>query len=146
MGARYDHDRGEWGHQAREEPVISKEDKATILANAILEKKGEEIVLLEVTKLLDFADTFILATGSSPPHLDAMSDAVLAAGKAAGFKSMGVEGSQRSSWILIDFGDVVVHLFSKEGRGVFDLDGLWCDAPRTELNDEDLPNPASAGA
>jgi len=119
----------------QEEPAIVTETKASILADAILEKKGEEVVLLEVTKLLDFADTFILATGTSPPHLDAMSEAVQIAGKAAGFTSMGVEGSQRSNWILIDFGDVVVHLFSREGRGVFDLDGLWCDAPRTELTD-----------
>ncbi len=110
-----------------------------------MDKKGEEVVLLEVGHLVSYAERFLLATAHSPPHLDALQEAVLEAGRAVGIRPLGVEGSKRGSWILIDYGDVVVHLFSREGRGFYDLDGLWCDAPRTELTD-DLPGASPARA
>ena len=117
-----------------------------MLANALLDKKGEEIVLLDVSSLVDYADCFVLANGTNQPHLQAMTDAVVRAASEAGKRPAGIEGRGGSTWILIDCGDVVVHLFSNEGRGFYDLDGLWCDAPRTAIGDTSSPpSHASAG-
>ncbi len=119
-----------------EEDAISIEQKATQLASAILDKKGEDVVKLGVTELVPYADIFIIATGNSPPHLDAMTDAVVRTAKESWGQRATVEGRGGTSWVLIDCGDVLVHLFSREARGFYDLDGLWCDAPREELSGE----------
>ena len=130
-----------------EEDAISIEEKASKLANAILDKKGEDVVQLGVTELVPYADIFIIATGNSPPHLDAMTDAVVRTVKEETGLPAGVEGRGGTSWVLIDCGDVLVHLFSREARGFYDLDGLWCDAPRTELSSEpDDATGAKAGS
>ena len=121
------------GVSTPEETVISPDEKARVLASAIVDKKGEEVALLDVEKLVDYADRFIIATGTNPVHLQAMTDALDKAAREAGFKSMSVEGSARSSWILMDYGDVLVHLFLRESRGLYDLDGLWVDARRENL-------------
>jgi ribosome-associated protein len=119
-----------------EEDAISIEEKANQLASAILDKKGEDVVILGVTELVPYADSFIIATGNSPPHLDAMTDAVVRRAKESWGLRAVVEGRGGTSWVLIDCGDMLVHLFSREARGFYDLDGLWCDAPRTELSGE----------
>ena len=117
------------------------------MAEALLDKKAQDVVLLDVTKLVDYVDGFLIATGTSQPHLDALTDAVTRAAPEVGFTTLGVEGRGGKSWVLIDCGDVLVHLFSREARGFYDLDGLWCDAPRTELSSEpDDATGAKAGS
>ncbi len=133
------------GSRDREDTAIPTDDKATKLADAILEKKGEDVVLLDVSELVGYADCFVIATGSSAPHLEAMTDAVVRAAVATGARPAGVEGRGGKAWVLIDCGDVLVHLFSHEARGFYDLDGLWCDAPREERSASEPPQ-ASTGA
>lgn len=118
-----------------EEQTISPQEKATVLASAIHDKKGEEIAILDVKELVDYVDYFVIATGTSQPHLDAMTDAVARTGERT-LRPLGVEGRGSASWVLLDFGDVLVHLFSAQSRGFYDLDELWCDAPRVELDAE----------
>jgi ribosome-associated protein len=120
-----------------EDTTISPLQKAQSLAQALLDKKAQDVVLLDVTELVDYVDGFLVATATSQPHLDALTDAVSRAAQELEMRVLGVEGRGTKSWILIDIGDVLVHLFSAEARGFYDLDGLWCDASRTEFTPEE---------
>ena len=120
----------------RQEATISPLHKATLLAQALVDKKGQDVLLLDVTQVVDYVDLVLVATGTSQPHLDAMTDALHRTGVESGFRHSGMEGRGSNSWVLVDFGDVVVHLFSRESRGFYDLEDLWSDAPRTEFGDE----------
>ena len=99
-----------------------------------------------MSELVGYADSFVIATGTSAPHLEAMTDAVVRAAAQADARPAGVEGRGGKSWVLIDCGDVLVHLFSAEARGFYDLDGLWCDAPREELSTDASPAPQASAS
>lgn len=99
------------------------------LAAAILDKKGEDIVALDVRELVSFADSFILATGTSDRHVKTLADAVTERARELGIGSHGREGYDDGRWVLIDLGDVIVHLFQREVREHYDLERLWDDAP-----------------
>jgi len=120
----------------QEEATITPQQKATLLAQALVDRKGQDVVLLDVTQLVDYVDFFLVVTGTSQPHLDAMTDTLQRAAAEAGFRHSGMEGRGSNSWVLLDFGDVVVHLFSVESRGFYALEDLWCDAPRTEFGEQ----------
>jgi ribosome-associated protein len=99
------------------------------IAAAILDKKGEDVVALDVRGLVSFADSFILATGTSDRHVKTLADAVTERARELGLESRGSEGYDDGRWVLIDLGDVVVHLFQREVREHYDLERLWGDAP-----------------
>ena len=120
-----------------EDSAISPLMKATMLAQALLDKKAQDVVLLDVTQLVDYVDGLLIATGTSQPHLDALTDTVTRAAADVGLTTLGVEGRGGKSWVLVDCGDVLIHLFSGEARGFYDLEGLWCDAARTEFDPEE---------
>ena len=120
-----------------EDSAISPLQKATMLAQALLDKKAQDVVLLDVTQLVDYVDGFLIATGTSQPHLDALTSTVTRAATDVGLTTLGVEGRGGKSWVLVDCGDVLIHLFSGEARGFYDLEGLWCDAARTEFDPEE---------
>ena len=119
-----------------QEAAISPLEKATLLAETLVDRKGQDVVLLDVTQVVDYVDLVLLATGTSQPHLDAMTAALQQTGSQSGFRHSGMEGRGSKSWVLIDFGDLVVHLFSRDSRGFYDLEDLWSDAPRTEFGDD----------
>jgi ribosome-associated protein len=110
--------------------------RARRLAEVVLDRKAEDVVALDVRAITSFADTFVLATGTSDRHVRSVADAVVEAAKAAGEKPLGVEGYDDGRWVLIDLGDVVVHLFRREVREYYDLDRLWADAPRIDVDPE----------
>lgn len=98
------------------------------------ENRGRDIVVLDTRELTSLFDYFVLATGSSRRQLHAMSeeiDRVLE--DELGDHRMGLEGYVESRWILLDYGDVVVHLFDDEARQYYNLEELWCDAKRIEF-------------
>ncbi|MAE94805.1 MAG: ribosome silencing factor [Planctomycetota bacterium] len=103
------------------------------LAEAALERKAQNAVALDVRELTSFADAFLLLTGTSDRHVRSVADSVIEAAKAAGARPLGIEGEDESRWILIDLGDVVVHVFQEEAREFYDLDRLWQDAPLIDL-------------
>lgn len=110
--------------------------RARLLADAARDRKAEDVVALDVRAITSFADTFVLASGTSDRHVRAVADAVVAAAKAAGTRPLGVEGLDEGRWVLIDLGDVVVHVFQREVREYYDLDRLWADAGRIDLGEE----------
>ncbi|HOT27088.1 MAG TPA: ribosome silencing factor [Candidatus Ozemobacteraceae bacterium] len=97
---------------------------------ALSDKKVVDPVLLDVEGLVSYADYFVLGTGNNTPHVQAMADAVARLLKVPGVKGARVEGDSQASWVLIDGGDFVVHLFQPDARRFYALDDLWGDAAR----------------
>jgi ribosome-associated protein len=103
------------------------------LVDAIRERKGEEIVVLDVSDVSSFADTFLLVTGRSERNVQAIVDAVTEASRAMGERPLGVEGYQEGRWVLVDLADVIVHVFVHEVRDEYQLERLYADAHPVEL-------------
>jgi ribosome-associated protein len=114
---------------------------AILAAQAGIDKKASEIEIIDVTGKVDYADFLLLMTGQSDRHVAAIADAVESTLEKQGFRAISVEGMPRGQWVLIDFVDVVVHVFQAETRTLYDLDGLWMDARRVHLSD---PAPSQA--
>ena len=104
--------------------------RAMLVAQAGLDKKAEEVLVLDVRGLTSYADYFVLMTADSDRQAGAIADAVDERLKKEGATKVGVEGYESGRWILIDYGDVVAHVFNRDARGFYDLEGLWADAPR----------------
>jgi ribosome-associated protein len=112
------------------------------LVDAALEKKGEDIVVLDVKEVTSFADTFILITGSSDRNVRSIVDAVEQAARSMGERPLGIEGYNDGRWVLVDLADVIVHVFVPEAREHYALERLYADAPQLEL----APLPAHGSA
>ena len=106
---------------------------AMAVAKAALDKKAEDVIVLDVRGLTGYADYFVVMTADSDRQASAIADHVEQSMKSAGISKVGVEGYETGRWILIDYGDVVAHVMSKESRGFYDLEGLWADAPRFQV-------------
>ena len=100
---------------------------------AALEKKALEPVLLEVKDHSSYTDYILLVSARSDRHVQAVADAVIEALKKRDTRPLGVEGKRDGHWTLLDFGDLVVHVFYHPMREFYDLEGLWIDAPRVPL-------------
>ena len=96
---------------------------------ALLDKKAEKLVVLNLQGLTTISDYFVLATAGSDRQAQALSDAVELALKAAGRRPLSIEGYSSAAWILLDYGDVVFHVFHDEARRFYGLERLWGDAP-----------------
>ncbi len=101
--------------------------------DALRDKKAEDVTVIDITGISTVADYFIIANGSNQNQLLAMQDAVDEALYKEGLKIKQVEGNNRSSWILMDYQDVIVHLFSKEDRIFYDLERIWRDGKVIEV-------------
>lgn len=104
-----------------------------LAAEAGLDKKASAIEIIDLMGKVDYADYLVLMTGSSDRHVAALADAVDELLSKNGIRSISIEGRPAASWVLIDFVDVVVHIFQHEARTVYDLDGLWMDARRLPI-------------
>jgi ribosome-associated protein len=113
-------------------PAARDEARPTALAiaNAALDKKAEDVTVLDVRGLASYADYFVLMTADSDRQASAIADHVEATMKAKGQTKVGAEGYETGRWILVDYGDVLAHVMSRETRQFYDLEGLWADAPR----------------
>jgi len=103
------------------------------VARAGLDKKAEDVQVLDVRGLSSYADYFVLMTAESERQAGAIADHVDERLKAEGATKVGVEGYESGRWILVDYGDVVCHVLSREAREFYDLEGLWADAPRVKV-------------
>ena len=111
----------------------STQDLAKWALDAALEKKALEPVLLDVRELCSYTEYILLVSGRSDRQVDAIADAISIRFRQRGRKPMGVEGSSSGQWALLDFGDVVVHVFHHPLREHYDLESLWIDAPRVDI-------------
>jgi len=104
--------------------------------DALNDKKGEDIKVIEIGKLSTVADYFIIANGSNAPHVESLVDNVEEELLKENIHAERIEGVRSSGWILMDYSDVVVHVFSKEDRLFYDLERIWRDGK--EVNIEEL--------
>ncbi len=108
---------------------------AKIACKALEDKKAEDIRVIDISEVSVIADYFIIADGSNPNQLQAMQEAVDEALYKAGYTVRQVEGNQRSSWILMDYNDIIVHIFSKEDRMFYDLERIWRDGKQISADE-----------
>ena len=112
-----------------EVPAIPKEKSSQRLRDdvvgALEDLKGRDIVALYVSSATDITDYMVIASGTSNRHVKALVDQVMESSKARGIPLLGVEGLGPNEWVLLDLGDVVVHVMQKETRAFYDLERLW---------------------
>ena len=101
--------------------------------DALNDKKGEDIKIIEIGKLSTVADYFIIANGSNAPHVESLVDNVEEELLKEHIHAERIEGVRSSGWILMDYSDVVVHVFSKEDRLFYDLERIWRDGKEIDV-------------
>jgi ribosome-associated protein len=108
-------------------------DKGLLCLELINERKAIDPVLLEVGRLTSISDYFLVTSGNSSRQVQAISQHVSRRMKEEGFRPFGVEGEGEGHWVLMDYGEVVIHIFYHPLREFYDLEGLWIEAPRVGL-------------
>ena len=109
-------------------------------AKTAADKKAFQIVGFEVSELTSYADQLLICSGASERQVGAIADAIGRRLRDAGLRPRHVEGSSGSDWVLMDFGDFVVHIFTEERRAYYGLDSLWGDAPKVDVGPLDDPD------
>ncbi len=107
--------------------VDRSKDMAKIACAALEEKKAEDIRVIDIHEITVLADYFIIANGNNRNQVQALVDNVQEALYKQGYESKQVEGYNTGSWILLDYGDIIIHVFSKEDRLFYDLERIWRD-------------------
>ena len=108
---------------------------AKTACDALSEKKAEDLRIIEISEISPLADYFIIATGANTNQIQAMVDAVDEELSKTGYQVKQIEGNRNSSWILMDYNDIIVHIFSKEDRLFYDLEKIWTDGKRIEVDE-----------
>ncbi|MGD8992024.1 MAG: ribosome silencing factor [Desulfobacterales bacterium] len=113
---------------------MSKDPAAALdlFIEAVTIKKALNLVVLDVQNLTSIADAFIICSGQSNRQVNAIADATVDHLKKHQIKPLSIEGMSKGHWVLLDYGDVVIHIFYEPVREFFDLEGLWVDAKRIE--------------
>jgi ribosome-associated protein len=120
-------------HVRPERDTSDAQRMALAAAAAALDKKAMGVEIIDVAGKVDYADYLVLMTGHADRHVAAIADAVDEALGKQGWHAISIEGLPRGQWVLIDFVDIVVHVFLAETRSLYDLDGLWMDAKRVRV-------------
>jgi len=123
------------------EVTLTSLERALKCAEFALDKKGVDVKILEIAKISSIADYLVLATGMSDKQVQAIADSVRKGLKKFG-KALDIEGVREGKWVVIDYGDVLVHIFVDELRRYYDLDRLWGEAPLIDIP-EPLPVPVA---
>jgi ribosome-associated protein len=127
---------------AEQAGLPNSRDVAIAAARAAAGKQGEDVVILDVHDLIVITDYFVITSGSSDRQVKTLSEEIEKALKGLGVRPVRREGETDARWVLIDYVDVVVHVFADEGREYYDLERLWRDAPRIGWEDSEA---ASSG-
>lgn len=117
--------------------MTQSKDMVKLAVKALEDKKGEDVKIIDIQGVSVLADYFIIAGGSNVSQVQAMADNVEEELYKAGFEPRQIEGYNTANWILMDYGDIIVHIFSKEDRLFYDLERIWRDGKLIE-NPEDL--------
>lgn len=114
-------------------PVLSAEHKARLGAQAALDKRAEDLRVLDLQGLSGVTDYFLICDGHSATQIQTIADSIEARLKTEGARLLHREGMPESGWLLLDYGDVVAHVFLRETRDFYSLERLWGDAPQIEV-------------
>ena len=114
--------------------VSTEKMMAQIACKAIDDKKGQDIKIIDIHNVSVIADYFVIASGTNSNQVQAIVDNVEEQLGRAGFEAKQIEGNRNSSWILMDYGDVIVHVFDEENRLFYDLEKIWRDGKVLEMD------------
>lgn len=120
----------------KEHRTKSSRELAILCVKAALEKKAEDPVILDVRKHCSFTDFFVIISGRSTRHVQGLAEAIEEKLRSKRLSSARTEGLNEGTWVLLDYSDVVVHIFYAETRKFYDIEGLWHDADRISIDDE----------
>jgi ribosome-associated protein len=109
---------------------LSPRQKALVVAKAAASRKGEDLVILNVSRVTSLTDYFVITHGSSTRQAQAIAESIRNAIANCGSKPLGLEGEREARWILIDWGEVIAHIFHEPTREFYELEKLWADARR----------------
>jgi ribosome-associated protein len=113
----------------------SSKELAKLCARAAIEKKAEDPIILDVRKLCSFTDFFVILSGRSTRHVQGLAETIEEELRSKRLSTTKAEGLNEGTWVLLDYNDIVVHIFYSETRKFYDIEGLWHDAPRISLDD-----------
>lgn len=113
-----------------DDPQKSSTYRANAVAEALRAKKGSDVIVLDVRETAQFTDYFIVASGTSGPHLKALAEEAADAMRLCGVKSIRQTGQASSGWMIVDGMDTVTHIFAKEARTYYGIEDLWKATPR----------------
>ena len=116
---------------------LSAPGKALLVARVALQRKPRDPLLLDVRKSCSFADFFLILGGSSTRQTQALANHLEEALDKQGIRLRGIEGKETGQWILMDYDEVIVHIFFESAREFYDLEGLWLEAPRIPIPSDD---------
>lgn len=126
-------------------PATADFDLAAEIVRFAQDKKAADVVELDLRGIVDYTDRFVIATGRTDRQVKAIADGIVVGlKKEHGLNPRRVEGLPEASWVLVDFWDVVVHIFQPDTRDTYRLEKLWSDAPKTEH--ADAPSDEASGA
>ena len=117
------------------EPALETENAVMIAARAATDKKATDLVVLDLREVASFTEYFLICTGSSTRQVQAISNFVEEALLKSAKRPLHIEGYSSAEWILLDYGDLIVHVFGQASRRFYDLERLWRDAPRVEVKE-----------
>jgi ribosome-associated protein len=117
--------------------VLSSRERALKCAALALDKKALDVKILEITNISSIADYLVIASGQSDKQTQAIAESVRQGLKKFG-KTTGIEGLKEGNWVVIDYGDVIVHVFKEDIRRYYDLDSIWLEAPVVKIPDKFL--------
>ena len=111
-----------------------EKEMAKIACKAIDDKKGQDIKVIDIHEVSVIADYFVIASASNQNQVQAMVDNVDETLGRAGFEAKQIEGTRNSSWVLMDYGDMIVHVFDEENRLFYDLERIWRDGKELDIS------------
>ncbi len=114
---------------------LDSRERVILCVNAALEKKAKKLILLNVKEISAFTDYFFICSGASDRQVQSIASAIRENMKKQGILPLGVEGESHGQWILMDYDDVVVHIFYEPVREFYDIERLWSEAPRMEIDE-----------
>jgi ribosome-associated protein len=117
----------------RRKPTIEPLNSAITIATLALDKKATDLAVIDVRNLASYADFVVVCSGASDRQVSALAQTISKTMSQAGVKCRGIEGKDSGRWVLMDFGDVVVHIFYDPIRAAYDIEGLWPEAPHVAI-------------
>jgi ribosome-associated protein len=111
------------------------QERLLLCINTALQRKAKDLVVMNVGTLSSFADYFIICSGTSDRQVKAIANWLEENLKKAGMNSLGLEGMKQGHWVLMDYGDIVIHIFYEPIRAFYDVERLWSEAPKIAIDD-----------
>ncbi len=115
--------------------AVTSSDLANEIAKFALDKKAENVISINVKKLTSFTDQFVICSADTDIQVKAIADSIK---RSTNHKPVRTEGYEQLNWVLLDYIDVIVHVFKTTERNYYNIEKLWSDAPKIEYNDEDF--------